>query len=182
MKATALWQLPEFKSTDGMKRALGWVLNDWQLSGVWTGATGTPYAATFSYQNGGGNVNLTGSPDFGGAHPHRRRSRRRLQQQPVRAVHRLGVPGSVGRQHRPRVGERLPDRLLRQRAGSVACSVISGLAAAAASSCASTRSTRRTRRIVTGRATSMTLASPSDPVTIVNNQYNADGIAEPDAE
>ena len=30
----------------------------------------------FSYQNGGGNVNLTGSPDFGAAHPDRRRSGR----------------------------------------------------------------------------------------------------------
>ena len=28
---------------------------------------------------------------------------------------------------------------------------------------------------ITGRATSMTMTSPSDPVTIVNNQYNADG-------
>ena len=44
---------------------LGCIVNDWQLSGVWTGATGTPYAAAFSYQNGGSNVNLTGSPDFG---------------------------------------------------------------------------------------------------------------------
>ena len=64
MKATALWQLPRLKSTDGMKRVLGYILNDWQVSSVWTGATGTPYAATFSYQNGGSNVNLTGSPDY----------------------------------------------------------------------------------------------------------------------
>ena len=28
---------------------------------------------------------------------------------------------------------------------------------------------------ITGRAASITLASPSDPVTIVNNQFNADG-------
>jgi hypothetical protein len=45
-------------------KALGMVLNDWQLSGVWTAQTGTAYAAGFSYQNGGGNVNLTGSPDY----------------------------------------------------------------------------------------------------------------------
>ena len=32
---------------------------------------------------------------------------------------------------------------------------------------------------MTGRATSMTLASPSDPVTIVNNQDNADGTLNP---
>jgi len=34
------------------------------LSGVWTAATGTAYSVGFSYQNGGGNVNLTGSPDY----------------------------------------------------------------------------------------------------------------------
>ena len=40
-------------------------MNDWQLSGIWTGITGSPYTVGFSYQNGGGNVNLTGSPDYG---------------------------------------------------------------------------------------------------------------------
>ncbi len=66
MKATALWQLPIMKSRRAAPRqVLGWIINDWQLSSVWTGATGAPYAAAFSYQNGGGNVNLTGSPDFG---------------------------------------------------------------------------------------------------------------------
>ena len=40
-------------------------MNDWQLSGIWAGITGSPYTVGFSYQNGGGNVNLTGSPDYG---------------------------------------------------------------------------------------------------------------------
>ena len=46
------------------------IANDWQLSGVWTASTDGPidlagaYTITASYQNGGGNVNLTGSPDF----------------------------------------------------------------------------------------------------------------------
>ena len=43
---------------------LGAVANDWQLSGVWTGSTGTAYTAGFSYQSGGGSVNLTGSSDY----------------------------------------------------------------------------------------------------------------------
>ena len=38
------------------------MVNDWQLSGIWTGATGAPYSVGFSYQSGGANVNLTGSP------------------------------------------------------------------------------------------------------------------------
>ena len=41
------------------------IANDWQLSGVWTAATGSAYTVGFNYQNGGGNVNLTGSPDYG---------------------------------------------------------------------------------------------------------------------
>jgi hypothetical protein len=40
------------------------ILNDWQFSGIWTGATGSPYAIGFSYQSGGSSVNLTGSPDY----------------------------------------------------------------------------------------------------------------------
>jgi hypothetical protein len=41
------------------------VLNDWQVSGVWTGSTGSAYTVGTSYQSGG-NVNVTGSPDYGG--------------------------------------------------------------------------------------------------------------------
>jgi hypothetical protein len=40
-------------------------VNDWQLSGIWTATTGTPYAVGFNYQSGGSSVNLTGSPDYG---------------------------------------------------------------------------------------------------------------------
>ncbi len=40
------------------------MVNDWNLSGIWSGATGTAYTIAASYQSGGGNVNLTGSPDF----------------------------------------------------------------------------------------------------------------------
>jgi hypothetical protein len=47
-------------------KVVGHIINDWQLSTIWTGLTGAPYSVTYSYQSGGGNVNLTGSPDFGG--------------------------------------------------------------------------------------------------------------------
>lgn len=50
-------------SNTGLK-VLGQIVNDWQLSTIWTGATGAPYSVGFSYQNGGNSVNLTGSPDF----------------------------------------------------------------------------------------------------------------------
>ena len=66
LKGNFVWDLPDLKSGSGAAlRTLAQIVNDWQLSGVWTAATGTAYAVGFSYQNGGGNVNLTGSPDYG---------------------------------------------------------------------------------------------------------------------
>ena len=45
-------------------KAIGYVINDWQFSGIWDGRTGAAYTVGFSYQSGGGNRNLTGSHDF----------------------------------------------------------------------------------------------------------------------
>jgi hypothetical protein len=53
------------KSSEGALRAVGLVINDWQLSGIWTASTGSPYTVAYNYQSGGGSVNLTGSPDYG---------------------------------------------------------------------------------------------------------------------
>ena len=87
MKATGLWQLPEIKSTDGVKRALG--LDPQRLAAVGR-LDGRDRNAVHR------RVHLPErrrqrEPDrlagLRRAHPHRRRSRRRLQQQPVRAVH-----------------------------------------------------------------------------------------------
>jgi hypothetical protein len=64
MKGSAVWDLPDVRSSRTGMRVLGLIVNDWQLSTIWTGATGTPYSVAFTYQNGGANVNLTGSPDF----------------------------------------------------------------------------------------------------------------------
>jgi hypothetical protein len=61
MRAQFVWELPDLTSGP---RALGYILSDWSLSGIWSGVSGPAYAVTAVYQNGGGNVNLTGSPDF----------------------------------------------------------------------------------------------------------------------
>ena len=61
LKAHAIWALPKVPQAFG--RAVGLVLNDWQLASVLTAASGTPYDLGFSYQ-GIGNVNMTGSPDY----------------------------------------------------------------------------------------------------------------------
>jgi hypothetical protein len=65
MKGNFVWDLPDLRASGAAWRALGMVINDWQLAGVWTASTGAPYSAGFSYQSGGGSVNLTGSPDYG---------------------------------------------------------------------------------------------------------------------
>jgi hypothetical protein len=64
MRGQFVWDLPRVPEGDGAQRVIGYILNDWSLSGIWSGASGTAYSVTAAYQNGGGNVNLTGSPDF----------------------------------------------------------------------------------------------------------------------
>ncbi len=39
---------------------------DWQLSGILTAASGTAYSLGYGYNSNGANVNITGSPDYGG--------------------------------------------------------------------------------------------------------------------
>jgi hypothetical protein len=38
---------------------------DWRLSGIWTANTGSAYTIGTSFQNGAGNQNITGSPNYG---------------------------------------------------------------------------------------------------------------------
>ena len=64
LKANFVWDLPDVTSERTAARALGLVINDWQLSGIWSAATGQSYSVGFNYQSGGGNVNITGSPDY----------------------------------------------------------------------------------------------------------------------
>jgi Carboxypeptidase regulatory-like domain len=65
MKANFVWDLPDLKNGSALRQTIGVIVNDWQLSGIWTGATGSPYAINFTYQSGGSSANLTGSPDYG---------------------------------------------------------------------------------------------------------------------
>jgi len=61
LKGNAIWALPRVPQSLG--RAVGLLLNDWQLASVLTLGSGVPYDLGFSYQ-GIGNVNMTGSPDY----------------------------------------------------------------------------------------------------------------------
>ena len=69
LKGNFVWDLPDLKSDQPALKALGLVINDWQFSGVWTAMIargGGAYNVGYSYSSGGGNVNITGSNDFGG--------------------------------------------------------------------------------------------------------------------
>jgi hypothetical protein len=63
IKANGVWSLPRAPSSFG--RAVGFILNDWQLAGVLTAGSMPAYDLGFSYQNNGANVNLTGSHNYG---------------------------------------------------------------------------------------------------------------------
>ncbi len=74
MRGNFVWDLPDLRTDGGGLRALAYVMNDWQLSGIWSGARVANFGASnptvaytvgFSYQNGGSSTNLTGSPDYG---------------------------------------------------------------------------------------------------------------------
>jgi hypothetical protein len=64
MRGNFVWDLPDLRSNGIGLKTLGYVINDWQLSGIWAGATGSTYSVGFGYQSGGGNMNLTGSPEY----------------------------------------------------------------------------------------------------------------------
>jgi hypothetical protein len=64
VKGNFVWDLPDLRATSGVARAIGIFANDWQLSGILTAGTGATYDIGYQYQNGGSNVNLTGSPNY----------------------------------------------------------------------------------------------------------------------
>jgi hypothetical protein len=64
LKANITWFAPGITGRGGFLHQL---TKDWQLSSVLTAQSGAAYTIGDSYQSNGGNVNITGSPDFGGA-------------------------------------------------------------------------------------------------------------------
>jgi hypothetical protein len=64
MKANFTYQFPHLDWKGGAKGAVAQLANDWSLSGIWSGSTGSAYSVTTTYTSNGNAVNLTGSPDF----------------------------------------------------------------------------------------------------------------------
>ena len=63
-KGQFVWDMPDLHSDNTGLKVVGYIINDWQLSGVWSAQTGSG-SIGYSYQTNGGNQNLTGSPDYG---------------------------------------------------------------------------------------------------------------------
>jgi hypothetical protein len=64
-KGNFVWDMPDLHANSSALKVVGYLVNDWQLSGVWSAQTGGGYSIGYSYQSNGGSVNLTGSPDYG---------------------------------------------------------------------------------------------------------------------
>jgi Carboxypeptidase regulatory-like domain len=65
LRANFVYDPPNLAGSTGWRRVVGAVANDWQLSGVLTASSGTPYNLGFSYNTAGSNINITGSPQYG---------------------------------------------------------------------------------------------------------------------
>jgi hypothetical protein len=63
LKFNGVWLSPGIEGHGAVVREL---TRDWQLSGVLTAASGSAYTLGVGYNTAGSNVNITGSPDWGG--------------------------------------------------------------------------------------------------------------------
>jgi hypothetical protein len=174
MKANVIWDLPDVKASGSTMRVLAAVLNDWQLSSIWTATTAAPYQIGFSYQSGGSNVNLTGSPDYaarvrvvgdpgsGCADDIYQQFNTAAFQGPlvgslglesgnnyVKGCFQSALDLSIARNFRLPHGQLVQLRVEMFNAPNAA--------------------------IITGRNTTMNLSNPTDPVTITNLPFDANG-------
>ena len=64
MRLSGVWDLPDMSGGSRIRSVIGNVVNDWQLSGVFTAGSGAFYDVNYQYQGGISSVNLTGSPYY----------------------------------------------------------------------------------------------------------------------
>jgi hypothetical protein len=174
VKGHFVWDLPDLDRSDGAWRVISAAANDWQFSGVFTGGSGAPYDATYSYQANGQDVNLTGSPAY---------------QARIRVV---GDPGSgcSSDQYAQFNAAAFAGPLY----GSIGDESGRNLLVGCADHTTDLSIARNVRLgsnrqfqfridmfnafntvVINARSTTLTYASPATPTTITNNQYNADG-------
>jgi hypothetical protein len=177
-KGSAVWDLPDLSGGTSTRRALGWIVNDWQVSSVWTASTGQSYSVGYTYQNGGANVNLTGSPDY--------TARVRIvgdpgsgcSDDPLRQFTAGAFQGPVA----PSVGLESAHGYLRGCFQSALDLSIARTFPVGGSRTIQLRAdvfNAPNQAIVTGRNTVMALTNPADPVTITNLPVDGAGNVVP---
>ena len=67
-KGDLVYAIPALKNigSGASQQIVKGVTRDWQLSGIWSAHSPSTYTVGYSFQNGAGSQNITGSPDFGG--------------------------------------------------------------------------------------------------------------------
>ena len=63
LKFNSTWEAPGVHNMGGFVHQL---TKDWALGGILTATSGTAYSLSYGYNSNGSNVNITGSPDYGG--------------------------------------------------------------------------------------------------------------------
>ncbi|MGH9370723.1 MAG: hypothetical protein ACRD15_04255, partial [Vicinamibacterales bacterium] len=177
LKANFVWDLPDIRASRPALRALGLLANDWQLSGIWTASTGSPYTIGVNHQGGAtgnGNQNITGSPDYAG--------RVRIVGDPGG-----GCSGDMHQQFNPAAfqGPLVGSVGLESGADYLRGCFQSVLDLAIARNIRLGRGRQLQLRvdmfnapnsaIVTNRNTTMNLPNPNDPATITNLPFDANG-------
>ena len=166
VKANAVWDLPDIRrarAPASRRSATSSTTGSCRGSSPATPATGT--TSGYSYQNNGGNVNMTGSPDYGARIVYVGDPGSGCSDDQYRAVQRQRGHGAELWQCRSRVGSQLHDRVPEQDRWTSPSRARSAWAAAASSSSVLTRSTRSTPSSINGRNTSINWQpdQPDDP-------------------
>ena len=73
LKGNFIWDLPGVEAAAAAMKVVGAIVNDWQISGIYTGTSGTPYDIGVQLQRRGLEPEPDGFAGLRGAHPHRRR-------------------------------------------------------------------------------------------------------------
>jgi hypothetical protein len=182
IKGNFVWDLPDLKLNTPAWKAVGLLINDWQLSGVWTASTGGipvsqnnpsggAYNVAQSYSSGGSSVNLTGSPDYG--------ARVRIVGDPgsgcssdmYRQFNASAFQGSLQTSD----GLESPNGYLRgcfQSALDLTIARNIRLGGARNLQLRVDMFNAPNQAIITGRNSTMNLSNPGDPVTITNLPYD----------
>jgi hypothetical protein len=178
IRVNFVWQLPRLNGTSTTTKTLGYVLNDWSLSGIYSAQAGSPYTVGYSYTTGGANANLTGSPDYAARVRVVGDTGSGCSSDPLRQFTASGFQG-------PLVGS---DGLESGNNYARSCFLSqTDLAIARNFNFGAGRSVQlrldvfnvMNQSAVTGRQSTMNLASPSDPVNITNLPYDASGAVIP---